>query len=279
LGIAALLWRDVRLTPQMLERWTESHLYPRAALRYLKALDPGPRLLNHYNWGGYLMLHAPEFKVMIDGRANTLYDEKTYLDYVALTSGREGLSARLAQYPFDAALIPSGSSKLAEVLASPRYGWRAVYADPLATILLPPGSPRLSRPLPRAEDVEVDEPDWLIARGVATANSGDRAGGRALIEAAIERDPLLVRAYGELARLDAADKNAAGVAAAIERGIAAEPRATPTLRLLEAVAYDQMGDPARALGALEQAVPRGPFSRPDQVETQIQTLRAQLANR
>ncbi|MGH7292227.1 MAG: hypothetical protein ACREJT_13500, partial [Myxococcota bacterium] len=102
LGIAALLWRDMRLTPQMLERWTESHLYPRAALRYLKALEPGPRLLNHYNWGGYVMLHAPEFKVLIDGRANTLYDDKTYLDYVALVGGRDGMAARLAQYPVDA---------------------------------------------------------------------------------------------------------------------------------------------------------------------------------
>jgi hypothetical protein len=94
LAIAALLWRDVRLTPQMLERWTESHLYPRAALRYLKALDPGPRLLNHYNWGGYVMLHAPEFKVLIDG-ARTPYDEKTCRLRLAGRRTR-GMSARRA---------------------------------------------------------------------------------------------------------------------------------------------------------------------------------------
>lgn len=279
LAIAALLWRDVRLTPQMLERWTESHLYPRAALRYLRALDPGPRLLNHYNWGGYVMLHAPEFKVLIDGRANTLYDEKTYLDYVALVGGREGMSARLAQYPVDAALLPSGSGKLAEKLASPRYGWRVAYADSLATILLPPSSPRLASALPRPEDVEPDEPDVLIARGMATAAAGDPVAGRALIDAALERDPLLIRGYGQLARLHAAQQDPAGIAQAIERGIAAEPRATSSLRLLEAVAYDQMRDPARALEALEQAVPRGPFSRPEEIEKQIQTLRSHLAAR
>lgn len=277
--VAALLWRDVRLTPQMLERWTESHLYPRAALRYLKALEPGPRLLNHYNWGGYVMLHAPEFKVLIDGRANTLYDEKTYLDYVALVGGRDGMAARLAQYPVDAALLPSGSKKLAERLATPRYGWQLVYSDPVASILLPPASPRLGFPLPRQEDVEGDEPDWLIARGLAKAEAGDPAGARVLLEAAIERDPLLVRAYGQVARLEAADKDPAGIAAVIERGIAFEPRSTSSLRLLEAIAYDQMGDAPRALEALEQAVPRGPFSRPDEIVKQIETLRRDLAAR
>jgi len=277
--VAAALWRDVRLTPGLLERWTESQLYPRAALRYLRALDPGPRLLNHYNWGGYVMLHAPEFKVLIDGRANTLYDEKTYLDYLAISAGGDGLSSRLAQYPVDAALIPVGSSRLAEALASPRFGWRIVYSDSIATVLLPPGSARLAQPLPRPADVLGDDPDWLLARAQAAANEGRLDETRALIESAIARDPLLVRAYGQLAMLCAHEQNPAGIAAAIERGIAAEPRSAPTLRVLEAVAYDEIPDPARALAALERGVPRGPFSRPQSILDEIAARRSRRAAR
>src|SRR5262249_3160341 len=87
--VAALaMWRDVRLFPKPLERWTESHLYPRAALRYALALHAGTRVLNFYNWGGYLMLHAPELKLFIDGRANTLYSAQLYNDYVQMINIR-----------------------------------------------------------------------------------------------------------------------------------------------------------------------------------------------
>ena len=279
LAIAALLWRDVRLAPRLLERWTESQLYPSSALAYLHALEPGPRLLNHYNWGGYVMLHAPEFKVMIDGRANTLYDEKTYLDYLALSAAGEGLSSRLAQYPVDAALISTASGRLAEVLTSPRYGWQIVYADLIATVLLPPNSPRLQRPLPRPEDVVADQPDWLVSRGMAAIRAGDRVEARALFESAIARDPLFVRAYGQLAQIEALEKNPAGIAATIERGIAVEPRSTPSFRMLEALAYETLDDPARTLAALERAAPRGPFSKPDTNLKRIQALRQQLSAR
>ncbi len=274
--VAAGLWRDVRLTPGLLERWTESQLYPRAALAYLRALEPGPRLLNHYNWGGYVMLHAPEFKVLIDGRANTLYDEKTYLDYVALTAAGDGFSSRLEQYPVDAALIPAGSARLAQALASPRYGWRVVYVDQIATVLLPPQSARLSRPLPRPADVLDDDPDWLLARGLAAAGEGRTEQARSLTEAALERDPLLVRAYGQLAQIYARERNAAGIAASIARGIAVEPRSAASLRLLEAIAYESIGDAERSLAALEQAVPRGPFSRPQAILDQLDARRREL---
>lgn len=272
--IAAGLWSGIRLTPGMLERWTESQLYPRAALRYLRALEPGPRLLNHYNWGGYVMLHAPEFKVMIDGRANTLYDDKTYLDYLALSAAREGLSSRLAQYPVDAVLVPQGSSRLADALAGPSHGWKVVYTDLVATVLLPPGSARLRRALPSPDEVLRDEPDWLLMRAIRASSEGRSDEARALIETVIESEPLFVRAYGQLAELHAKAGDAAGIAAAIERGIAAEPRATQSLRMYEAIAYEALGDATRAREALEQAIPRGPFSRPENVLARL----AELAN-
>ncbi|MCL5996674.1 MAG: hypothetical protein M1546_11560 [Chloroflexi bacterium] len=51
------------------ERLAHDMPYPLAAVQYLKAHpQPGSRLFNYYNWGGYLIWHLPEQKVYIDGR-------------------------------------------------------------------------------------------------------------------------------------------------------------------------------------------------------------------
>jgi tetratricopeptide (TPR) repeat protein len=279
LAVALLLWRDVRVLPHPLSRWTESHLYPRAALHYLESLEAGPRVLNYYNWGGYMMLHAPELKVLIDGRANTLYSERIYNDYVAMIAAADGLAARLAIYAPDVALLPVGSRSLASKLASPEFGWQVAYSDDVAAVLLPPGSPRLRRPLPQPDDVVGDEPQWLLARASGLTARGDPRAARALVERVLESDSLLARAYGALAESYAAERDTAGIAAAIDRGLAVEPRFAPTLRQFEAAAYEAAGDPERALAALERAVPRGPFSRPEGVLRNVQLLRARLGRR
>ena len=279
LAVAVLLWHDVRLFPHPLARWTESYLYPKAALRYAEALGAGPRVLNYYNWGGYMMLHAPELKVLIDGRANTLYSEKLYNDYVAMISDRDGLAGRLAVYAPDLALLPGGPQSLANTLVSPQYGWALVYADDVAAVLLPPGSPRLRRPLPSPGEVVGDEPQWQLARAAALTARGQAGAARELAERALASDSLLARGYGELADSYAAERDLPGIAASIERGLAVEPRFAPALRQFEASAYEAAGQPALALAALELAIPRGPFSRPESVLRNIERLRAELARR
>jgi hypothetical protein len=49
-------------------------------------------------------------------------------------------------------------------------------------------------------------------------------------------------AYGQLAQVYAREKNVDGIAATIERGIAVEPRQASAFRLLEAMAYETLGD-------------------------------------
>jgi hypothetical protein len=279
LCVAALLWHDVRVFPHPLARWTESYLYPQAALRYAEALSAGTRVLNFYNWGGYVMLHAPELKVLIDGRANTLYSEKLYNDYVAMISNRDGLPARLALYAPDLALLPAGSQSLAGTLASQQYGWVLVYADDVAAVLLPPGSPRLRRPLPNPDDVVGDEPQWQLARAAALTARGQPEAARQLTERVLESNSLIARGYGALADSYAAERDLPGIAASIDRGLAAEPRFAGVLRQFEAGAYEAAGQPALALAALERGIPRGPFSRPEPVLENISRLRAQLGRR
>lgn len=42
--------------------------YPKGAVNYLKRTHPPGNLFNIYEWGGYLMVYLPEYKVYIDGR-------------------------------------------------------------------------------------------------------------------------------------------------------------------------------------------------------------------
>jgi len=278
LAAALLLWRGVRMFPHPLDRWTESYLYPTAGLRYLQALGVGNRLLNYYNWGGYIMLHAPEERVFIDGRANTLYDERFYNDYVAMLSGMPGTAERVALYAPDAALLPAGAASLAARLVT-ECGWQLVYTDGISAVLLPPSSPRLRQPLPSPDAVLGDEPDWQIERAQQATERGDPAAARALALAVIEKHPLNARAYGTLADTYALQGDLHGIADSVERGIAADPRLKDTLRQFEANAYEAAGAPQLQLRALEDAVPRGPFSRPEGVLQQIARLRAGVASR
>jgi tetratricopeptide (TPR) repeat protein len=124
-----------------------------------------------------------------------------------------------------------------------------------------------------------DDPERLLERADLALAAGRFDEARARVEAALVRDPLLLRAYGRLAEIHAREGDLAGVAASIERGIAAEPRERDKLRLLEAMAYEDAGRADLQLRALESALPRGPFSRPASIQQQIDALRRRVAAR
>jgi hypothetical protein len=142
--VAALLWQQVRLHPQLLERWTKADLFPEAALRYLVALGSPERLFCHYTWAGYVMLHAPQMKVAIDGRASTVYDGEIFRDYSSIERGDPGIHERFARYGGDALLLQVGTAPV-RALTRPPSNWQLVYMDGRAAILLPPDSYFLKR--------------------------------------------------------------------------------------------------------------------------------------
>lgn len=272
---AAALWQDVRLTPGLLERWTQSDAYPQAAARYLVALGSPRRLLNYYNWGGYLMLHVPESKLFIDGRANTLYDEEIYGDYRAFLAGQAGMSARLARYRADAAILPAGG-RFASALTRLPVPWTRIYSDRVAMILLPPGSPLLERPLPLASRVLAGEPDQALARASAAARRGDIDAAIRQLEEVIRQSPLLIRAYLGLTQLLAQRGDRAGVQRIIGTGLRNYPRRRTDLRLSEARAYEQLGDLPAALRAYRQGLPTGPFASPRSVDVRMRQLQEKI---
>jgi hypothetical protein len=59
-------------------------LYPPEAVRYIDEQRPPQRLLNPYEWGGYLMVYLPDYPVFIDGRGMRANDDGMVLEYDSL---------------------------------------------------------------------------------------------------------------------------------------------------------------------------------------------------
>lgn len=72
------------------------------AIQYIKNENP-KRLLNHYNWGGYLIYN--DIKVFMDGRSD-MYVNYNYEDYLKIVSVKPKAKALLNYYNFDMIILP-----------------------------------------------------------------------------------------------------------------------------------------------------------------------------
>ena len=246
--VTAFLLAQLRLRPRLFERWVRIDYFPREAVRYLNALGPPVRLLNTNTWGGFLMIHAPQSRLFIDGRGNAVYPDEIALEHTAMRTGAPDLPARLARYRFDAAFLGTGSGLATNLTRLPQP-WVVVYQDATAVILLPPDSPRLRAPLPTPE--QVLGPGWESSylRVARALRDGDRATAIRELEAVVAADPLRTSVWGHLALLHGLDGDVEAVRTTIAAALRADPRSRVSLRLAEAEAYLKAGDKRRAIGA------------------------------
>jgi tetratricopeptide (TPR) repeat protein len=133
--------------------------------------------------------------------------------------------------------------------------------------------------VPGPDEIVGNDPQWLLARAHILTAQGQTQEARAVTERALALDSLLARGYGQLADSYAVERDLGGIAASIARGLAVEPRFAVSLRQFEAGAYESAGQPELALAALERGIPRGPFSRPENVLQSVEELRARVAAR
>jgi tetratricopeptide (TPR) repeat protein len=267
------MWNGVRLDHSLLRQWAMSDVYPEEAVKYLKAMGSPKRVLNYYNWGGYIILHAPEFKLFYDGRANTLYDEAIYKDYHSFLRGRVS-PERLARYPADVALLPqSGFVSALRKFPSP---WRMVYQD-WNFILLPPDSSLEEADLPDPSEVLPNGIQPLLSQAFAAAEQGRIKKACEPLEKAIQIDPQAARAYGLLAQYYARLGRFDDIAELIERGIRESPRRRNNLRSQEGNAYLLGGKPRLALAAYRQSISKSPFSNPLPQLQRIKEIERSLA--
>lgn len=124
------------------QRAAESTVFPKAAVDYLVEHHLRPNLLNDYAYGGYLIWRLyPEYKVLIDGRAD-MYGDPFVLAYFDVYMGFENPEPLLTNAGINTVLV-SPASGLAGVfrIKTGNDSWRVSYEDEKAVIFVRTAKP------------------------------------------------------------------------------------------------------------------------------------------
>jgi len=102
--------------------------YPAGAVDFMQRNGLHGNILGAFGWGEYLIWHtAPESKVFLDGRYDTVFPQQVIRDYAVFYFDLPGAAQVLSAYPHDFVLIPAGSP--AESLMKKASGWKLIYQD------------------------------------------------------------------------------------------------------------------------------------------------------
>lgn len=113
---------------------TDTSDYPsKEAMVALEELSPS-RMLNDYNWGGYIILEMHDKKIypFIDGRAD-IFSKFTLKDYQALNLMTPGWEESFEKYDFDSVFMPKTQSLPFELLKTGE--WEVFFEDDSAILL------------------------------------------------------------------------------------------------------------------------------------------------
>jgi len=108
-----------------------ARVLPAGAVEWMDASDPGERLFNRYEWGGYIGQHRPHELVFMDGRADVYGDELLQM-YVGIIGLRSDPQAELDRWGIDHVVFPPATPLADWLDASPR--WERVYEDSTAVV-------------------------------------------------------------------------------------------------------------------------------------------------
>ncbi len=108
--------------------------YPVTAVKFIHENEIHGNMLAFFDWGEMVLWELPECSPSIDGRLDTCYTRKVISAHWNFYNGEPVDQAALDFSRADLALLPAtlvGSANLAKM-----PGWKAVYADPLAVVLV-----------------------------------------------------------------------------------------------------------------------------------------------
>ena len=103
---------------------------PAGAVDWMDAHDPGDRIFNRYEWGGYIGQKRPDEPIFMDGRADVYGDDLLRM-YVSVI-GVEDPQAVFDRYAIDHVVFPPDTPLADWLDASP--GWVRAYTDDTAVI-------------------------------------------------------------------------------------------------------------------------------------------------
>jgi len=108
--------------------------YPVAAVNFIKEYEIKGNMLAFFDWGEMVLWELPDCSPSIDGRLDTCYSRKMISQHWNFYNGEAVDSTVLDISRADLALLPS--KLVGAVNLSRMSGWKAVYADPLAVLLV-----------------------------------------------------------------------------------------------------------------------------------------------
>jgi hypothetical protein len=108
-----------------------ARVLPANAVEWMDEHQPGSRIFNRYEWGGYIGQHRPAQPIFMDGRAD-VYGDALLQMYVGIIGLHGDPQATFDRYGIDYAVFPPDTPLAAWFDAS--ASWKRVYADETAAI-------------------------------------------------------------------------------------------------------------------------------------------------
>ncbi len=105
--------------------------YPVAATMYLNSLHPQDRVLNDYDWGGYLIWNARQMPVFVDSRVDIFEYSGIFADYLDIMSLKNSLEL-LRKH--DIRYVLYAREKALAYLLRNSAGWKVIYEDKVAVL-------------------------------------------------------------------------------------------------------------------------------------------------
>jgi hypothetical protein len=107
--------------------------FPERAVTFLSQQHIAGPVLNHYDWGGYMIWRLyPQYKVFIDGRAD-VYGDTLMHDFASTYSLTDDWRAPLDRWQIRSIILPPDAPLITALQHS--ASWKKVYSDSQATIL------------------------------------------------------------------------------------------------------------------------------------------------
>lgn len=281
LTVAYVTWSEVRFGEGLLRDWAMTDRYPEDQVAWLNEVQPDKRVLNYYNWGGFIILNAPGYKLFFDGRANTLYGEEIYHDYHRRMLRGDFTGDFMKKYPADVALLSANPVNFHRQLTKIQPPWELVHRG-RGVLLLPPDSPLSARDLPTVEEVVPDGIEAFLARAKRAETRGDTELAIDILNQAMEKFYYDTRVYNRLAQIYARDKNVDKIIETFDRGVEMNPRRSATYYSYKAQYLKNFGRLEEAIDALNRAHFRGPFGSDlhrYSSQLQVKQLQQQLEKR
>jgi hypothetical protein len=107
------------------------HEYPVAALAHLSSIPAGTRVLNDYDWGGYLIWNAPQVPVFVDSRVDIFEYSGIFADYLDIMGLKNPLQLL---HKHDIYYVLFAREKPLTYLLRNSAEWRVIYQDNVAVL-------------------------------------------------------------------------------------------------------------------------------------------------